>query len=51
MGENAHWTHTPVAKTSDVAGGYCYRIILGIPCEEHHQFCSVVEGIEDSCWG
>ena len=50
MGQVAHWTHTPVGCTSDVAGSYCSRVILGIPGEEHHQLCSALEGVKDPCW-
>ena len=50
MGENTHWVREPVASAFDMARGRCFRVILGIPCEEHHQLRSAVEGLEDSRW-
>jgi hypothetical protein len=49
MGEDTHWTHTPTAYTSDVAGSCRPRVVLDISNEEHHQLCSALEGVEDPC--
>lgn len=45
MGEDTHWTLTPVDFTSDMAGIRCSCVILGIPGEEHHQLCPTLEGV------
>ena len=47
MGEDAHWAHASIGYKSDVAGGCCPRVILDLLGEEHHQFCSALEGVKN----
>jgi hypothetical protein len=45
MGEDTHWTFTPVDFTPDMAGSGCPCVILGIPGEEHYQLCPALESV------